>query len=109
MNLPAKLVFALTLLQVASADLVVPSAIKTFHQGDTLTGNGSALRAIDGSGMAKGDPDDPSTWTINSTAWAGRLAGLPGPGNTEQYLGRSRSRFSHRKPRHDAPLECAGK
>jgi len=80
MNLPAKLVFALTLLQVASADLVVPSAIKTFHQGDTLTGNGSALRAIDGSGMAKGDPDDPSTWTINSTAWQDDWQGFQAPG-----------------------------
>ena len=54
----------------ASAAVVVPAGITAFHQGDSLDGNGSVLKAVDGSGMAKGDADDPSTWTVNSTAWA---------------------------------------
>ena len=54
----------------ASAAVVVPAGITAFHQGDSLNGNGSILKAADGSGMAKGDADDPSTWTVSSTAWA---------------------------------------
>ena len=46
------------------------SGIESFHQGDSLDGNGSVLKAIDGSGMDKVDFDDPSTWTVASTAWA---------------------------------------
>jgi hypothetical protein len=50
---------------------VVPIVeVFAFHQGDSLDAAGSALRIADGSGMAKSDPDDPSTWTISSTAWA---------------------------------------
>ena len=50
---------------------VVPIAkVSAFHQGDSLNANGSVLKIADGSGMAKGDANDPSTWTISSTAWA---------------------------------------
>ena len=45
----------------SSAAVVVPAGITAFHQGDSLNGNGSILKAADGSGMAKGDADDPST------------------------------------------------
>jgi hypothetical protein len=41
-----------------------------FHQGDSFDANGSVLKIADGSGMAKIDAEDPSTWTISSTAWA---------------------------------------
>ena len=54
----------------ASAAIVIPAGITAFHQGDSLDGNGSILKAADGSGMAKGDADDPATWTVSSTAWA---------------------------------------
>ncbi len=54
---------------LALADLVIPSSIKAFHQGDSLSGDGSASRVIDGSGMSKIDANDPTTWSINSTAW----------------------------------------
>ncbi|MGY8649021.1 MAG: PEP-CTERM sorting domain-containing protein [Verrucomicrobiales bacterium] len=54
----------------ASAAIVIPAGITAFHQGDSLDGNGSIVKAADGSGMAKGNADDPSTWTVSSTAWA---------------------------------------
>ncbi|MEZ7921125.1 MAG: lamin tail domain-containing protein [Akkermansiaceae bacterium] len=57
-------------LQAISADVLIPSSIKAFHQGDSLTGNGAALQIINGSGMSKPDANDPTTWTISSTAWA---------------------------------------
>ena len=70
-------------LQSISADVIIPSSIKAFHQGDSLTGNGAALQVINGSGMSKPDPNDPSTWTINSTAWADDWQGFSTPsGNT---------------------------
>jgi len=74
--------FAITMggIHSATADLVVPSAINAFHQGDSLSGDGSVLKAIDGSGMAKPDTDDPSTWTINSTAWQDDWQGFEAPG-----------------------------
>ena len=62
----------------ASAALVVPTGISAFHQGDSLDGNGSTLRVIDGSGMAKGDANDPSTWTVSSNAWADDWQGFNG-------------------------------
>ncbi|MFP6872643.1 MAG: LamG-like jellyroll fold domain-containing protein, partial [Verrucomicrobiales bacterium] len=56
---------------ISSGAAVINSiGITAFHQGDSLNGNGSTLRAIDGSGMTKGDANDPSTWTVSSTAWA---------------------------------------
>ncbi|MEJ6719033.1 MAG: hypothetical protein QNK82_11140, partial [Akkermansiaceae bacterium] len=57
-------------LQSISADVLIPSSIKAFHHGDSLTGNGAALQIINGSGMSKPDANDPTTWTISSTAWA---------------------------------------
>ena len=54
----------------ANAGEIPISGIEAFHQGDSLDGNGSVLKAIDGSGMDKLDFDDPSTWTVASTAWA---------------------------------------
>lgn len=63
----------------ASAALVVPTGITAFHQGDSLAGNGSTLKVIDGSGMAKGDANDPSTWTVNSTAWQDDWQGFSPP------------------------------
>ena len=51
-------------------ELVPIVEVFAFHQGDSLEENGSVLRTADGSGMAKGNPDDPATWTINNTAWA---------------------------------------
>ena len=80
LRLPATLVIALGALQPASAELVVPSAIKAFHQGDSLTGDGSVLEVMNGSGMTKGDADDPSTWTISSTAWQDDWQGFETPG-----------------------------
>jgi hypothetical protein len=52
------------------ASVINSSGITAFHQGDSLDGNGSIQKTIDGSGMAKEDANDPSTWTVNSTAWA---------------------------------------
>ena len=66
-------------LQSISADVIIPSSIKAFHQGDSLTGNGAALQVINGSGMSKPDPNDPSTWTVNSTAWADDWQGFSTP------------------------------
>ncbi|MDA9831882.1 hypothetical protein N9C66_11145, partial [Akkermansiaceae bacterium] len=54
---------------VAKREVVPIKGIKAFHQGDSLDTNGSVLKIADGSGMAKGDANDPSTWTISSTAW----------------------------------------
>ena len=54
----------------ANAGEIPISGIEAFHQGDSLDGNGSVLKTIDGSGMDKLDFDDPSTWTVASTAWA---------------------------------------
>ncbi|MDB4541869.1 lamin tail domain-containing protein [bacterium] len=77
------LLLALTGLQSASADLVIPSSIKAFHQGDSLSGNGSTLQVINGSGMSKANPNDPSTWTVSSTAWPDDWQGFSTPsGNT---------------------------
>ena len=73
------------LLATTKADLVVPSAITTFHQGDSLAGDGSNLRVIDGSGMAKADPDDPSTWTISSTAWQDDWQGFSTPSGNNTW------------------------
>jgi len=69
-NVTAALLLTLVGLKPISADIVIPNSIKAFHQGDSLTGNGAALQVINGSGMSKPDPNDPSTWTVNSTAWA---------------------------------------
>ncbi len=82
MNRHALLVPALTVLTagIASAALVVPTGINAFHLGDSLDGNGSTLRTIDGSGMAKGDAEDPSTWTVSSTAWPDDWQGFQAPG-----------------------------
>ena len=60
----------------ASAAIVIPAGITAFHQGDSLDGNGSILKAADGSGMAKGVADDPATWTVSSTAWADAWQGF---------------------------------
>ena len=60
----------LALSATAGAGEIPITGIEAFHQGDSLDGNGSALKAIDGSGMDMLDIDDPSTWTIASTAWA---------------------------------------
>ena len=65
----AQLSIPLLAIGTASAAVVIPSGITAFHQGDSLAGDGSTLRVIDGSGMLKPDVDDPSTWTNNSTAW----------------------------------------
>ncbi|MDA7609299.1 hypothetical protein N8660_02760 [Akkermansiaceae bacterium] len=54
----------------AHADEIPIAGIEAFHQGDSLDGDGSVLKAIDGSGLDMIDADDPSTWTIASTAWA---------------------------------------
>jgi hypothetical protein len=69
----------------ATAALVVPTGINAFHQGDSLDGNGSTLRAIDGSGMAKGDANDPSTWTVSSTAWADDWQGFSTPSGNNTW------------------------
>ena len=68
----------LVLATVATLDAAeIPIAgIEAFHQGDTLDGSGSPLRTIDGSGMTKGDADDPSTWTVSNTAWANDWQGF---------------------------------
>lgn len=66
------------------AELVVPTDIKAFHQGDSLAGDGSVLDVINGSGMAKADPDDPATWTINSTAWQDDWQGFEAPGGANR-------------------------
>jgi hypothetical protein len=60
----------LALSATANAGEIPISGIESFHQGDSLDGDGSVLKAIDGSGMDKVDFDDPSTWTVASTAWA---------------------------------------
>ena len=65
---PSLLILALS--AAANAGEIPISGIEGFHQGDSLDGNGSVLKAIDGSGMDKVDFDDPSTWTVASTAWA---------------------------------------
>jgi len=71
--------FAVASIGTASAALVVPTGITAFHQGDSLDANGSSLRAIDGSGMTKGDANDPSTWTVGSTAWQDDWQGFATP------------------------------
>ncbi|YCM46333.1 PEP-CTERM sorting domain-containing protein [Verrucomicrobiaceae bacterium 227] len=63
----------------ASAALLVPTGITAFHQGDSLDGDGSTLKVIDGSGMTKGDANDPSTWTASSTAWQDDWQGFSAP------------------------------
>ncbi|MDA7630310.1 hypothetical protein N8701_01210 [bacterium] len=75
----AALLLTLVSLKPISADVVIPNSIKAFHQGDSLTGNGAALQVINGSGMSKPDPNDPSTWTVNSTAWADDWQGFSTP------------------------------
>ena len=70
---------------LASAELVVPSGITAFHQGDSLTGNGSTLDAINGTGMTKPDADDPSTWTMTSTAWADDWQGFSTPSGNNTW------------------------
>ena len=75
----AALLLTLVGLKPISADVVIPNSIKAFHQGDSLTGNGAALQVINGSGMSKPDPNDPSTWTVNSTAWADDWQGFSTP------------------------------
>ncbi len=71
--------FAVASIGTAAAALVVPTGINAFHQGDSLAGDGSALKAIDGSGMAKGTADDPSTWTVSSNAWQDDWQGFSTP------------------------------
>ncbi len=62
------------------ADVVVPTGIETFHRGDRDSpGDGSNIRVIDGSGMSKPDPNDPSTWTVASTAWQDDWQGFDVP------------------------------
>ena len=78
-NVTAALLLTLVGLKPISADVVIPNSIKAFHQGDSLTGNGAALQVINGSGMSKPDPNDPSTWTVNSTAWADDWQGFSTP------------------------------
>ena len=78
-NVTAALLLTLVGLKPISADIVIPNSIKAFHQGDSLTGNGAALQVINGSGMSKPDPNDPSTWTVNSTAWADDWQGFSTP------------------------------
>ena len=82
--LPVTLAIAISGSHTASADLVVPSDIKAFHQGDSLNGNGSAPKVIDGSGMTKVDADDPSTWNISSTAWQDDWQGFESPGGANR-------------------------
>jgi hypothetical protein len=65
---------------IASGEALVPAGIKVFHQGDSLTGNGSALTVINGAGMTKPDPADPATWAVNSTAWQDDWQGFEAPG-----------------------------
>ena len=60
----------LALSAISGAGEIPITGIEAFHQGDSLDGDGSFLKAIDGSGMDMIDPDDPSTWTVASTAWA---------------------------------------
>ncbi|MDA7789850.1 hypothetical protein N8967_03900, partial [Akkermansiaceae bacterium] len=60
----------LALSATSGAGEIPITGIEAFHQGDSLDGDGSFLKAIDGSGMDMIDPDDPSTWTVASTAWA---------------------------------------
>ena len=56
------------------------TGVEGFHQGDSLNGTGSILTAINGSGMTRPDPDDPSTWTNASTAWQDDWQGFQVPG-----------------------------
>jgi hypothetical protein len=79
----AAVAVALLLAGHASADVIVPTGVEAFHQGDSLDGNGSVLRVIDGSGMTKGDPDDPATWVATSTAWQDDWQGFDTPSPTE--------------------------
>lgn len=82
---PIILALVVTGLHSASADLVIPGAIKAFHQGDSLTGNGSTLQVINGSGMSKADASDPATWTINSTAWPDDWQGFSTPSGNNTW------------------------
>jgi len=81
-------VLSITSIGAASAALVSPTGITVFHQGDSLAGDGSMLRVVDGSGMSKPDADDPSTWTNNSTAWQDDWQGFapPSPNTTWAIL-----------------------
>ncbi len=80
--------FAAASIGTASAALVVPTGITAFHQGDSLAGDGSSLKAIDGSGMTKGDANDPSTWTVGNTGWQDDWQGFstPAPDTTWSVL-----------------------
>ena len=62
------------------AELIPISGIEAFHQGDSLDGDGSVLDVINGTGMNKVDPEDPSTWTISSVAWQDDWQGFQAPG-----------------------------
>ncbi len=69
-------VISLQVFESRAASLPV-SGVEGFHRGDSDSpGNGSVSRVIDGSGMTKGDADDPSTWTVSSTAWANDWQGF---------------------------------
>jgi len=81
--LAAAVAVGLALAGHASAGLVVPTGIEAFHQGDSLNGDGSVLKVIDGSGMTKTDADDPSTWTATSTRWQDDWQGFDTPSPTE--------------------------
>ena len=52
----------------ASAAIVLPVGIEGHHQGDSTSGDGSVVRAIDLSGITQVNPTDPGTWT-HSNAW----------------------------------------
>ena len=80
-------VAAILLLNIgqASAVLVVPTGIETFHRGDSNSpGNGSNWKVLDGSGMTKPDAADPATWTVSNTAWANDWQGFSTPNGTNR-------------------------
>ncbi|MBN1853020.1 MAG: PEP-CTERM sorting domain-containing protein [Pirellulales bacterium] len=63
---------------MANAGLI-PLAISgvtgtAYHPGDSLSGDGSVSRALDGSGLTVGDPGDSSTWT-HDAAWQNNWQG----------------------------------
>ncbi len=66
------------------ADVVIPVGINAFHQGDSLNGNGSTLRVLDGSGMSQPDLADPTTWRVNNTGWAHDWQGFSTPNGTNR-------------------------
>ena len=78
---------AVTLLashHASHADLIpITGGIQAFHQGDSLDGDGSVLNAINGTGMNQVDAEDPTTWTVSSTAWQDDWQGFAVPGGVD--------------------------